>query len=57
MTTRKTTLSNRAGGFGKLVRFGKLPVDFKLQAFSNVVKPEGGPDWSLMFAMKFLFPK
>jgi hypothetical protein len=45
------------GGIGKLHRFGKLPVDFKLQAFSNVVKPDGGPDWSMMFAMKFLFPK
>ena len=45
------------GGFGKLVRFGKLPVDFKVQAFTNVEKPTGGPDWSLMFAMKFLFPK
>ena len=45
------------GGIGKLVRFGKQPVDFKLQAFGNVVKPDGGPDWSMMFAVKFLFPK
>jgi hypothetical protein len=45
------------GGIGKLHRFGKLPVDFKLQVFSNVEKPEGGPDWSMMFAVKFLFPK
>jgi hypothetical protein len=39
------------------MRFGKLPVDFKLQAFGNVEKPDGGPDWSMMFAVKFLFPK
>ncbi len=45
------------GGIGKLVRFGKQPVDFKLQAFGNVEKPEGGPEWSLQFAVKFLFPK
>ena len=45
------------GGIGRLMRFGKQPVDFKLQAFSNVEKPEGGPDWSMMFAVKFLFPK
>ena len=45
------------GGIGRLMRFGKLPVDFKLQAFGNVEKPEGGPDWSMMFAVKFLFPK
>ena len=45
------------GGLGKLHRFGKLPVDFKLQAYTNVEKPTGGPDWSMMFAVKFLFPK
>ena len=45
------------GGIGKLARFGKQPVDFKLQAFGNVEKPEGGPEWSLQFAVKFLFPK
>ena len=45
------------GGIGRLMRFGKLPVDFKLQAFGNVAKPDGGPDWSMMFAVKFLFPK
>ena len=45
------------GGIGRLMRFGKQPVDFKLQAFGNVEKPDGGPDWSMMFAVKFLFPK
>jgi len=45
------------GGVGKLHRFGKQPVDFKLQAFTNVEKPENGPTWSMMFAVKFLFPK
>ncbi len=45
------------GGIGKLHKFGNQPVDFKLQAFSNVVTPEGAPDWSMMFSMKFLFPK
>jgi len=44
------------GGFGKLTRFGKQPVDFKVQAFSNVEQPAGGPDWSMMFSVKFLFP-
>lgn len=45
------------GGVGKLARFGKLPIDFKLQAFGNVEKPDGGPDWSMMLAVKFLFPR
>jgi hypothetical protein len=45
------------GGVGRLVKFGKQPVDFKLQAFSHVVKPDAGPQWSVMAAVKFLFPK
>lgn len=45
------------GGIGKLVRFGNQPVDFKLQGFGNVEAPDGGPEWSIMFAVKFLFPK
>ena len=45
------------GGIGKLQRFGKQPVDFKLQAFSNVVAPDGAADWSAMLSVKFLFPK
>ena len=45
------------GGFGRLMKFGKQPVDFKVQAFSNVEKPDNGPDWAVMGAVKFLFPK
>ena len=45
------------GGFGRLVKFGKQPVDFRVQAFANVVTPDAGPDWTVMGAVKFLFPK
>jgi hypothetical protein len=45
------------GGFGRLVKFGKQPVDFKVQGFWNVEKPEHAPDWSFQLAVKFLFPK
>jgi hypothetical protein len=45
------------GGVGKLVRFGKLPVDLKAQGFVNAVKPDGTADWSLQLQVKFLFPK
>ena len=45
------------GGFGRLVKFGKQPVDFKLQAYANVVHPDAGPEWSVMAAVKLLFPK
>ena len=45
------------GGVGRLVRFGKQPVDFKLVAYDNVEKPEFGADWTLQFTVKMLFPK
>ena len=45
------------GGIGKLMRFGKLPVDFKFQGFWNAEKPEGASDWSLQLQVKLLFPK
>jgi len=45
------------GGIGKLHRFGNQPVDFKLQAYGYAESPDNGPDWSTMFAVKFLFPK
>ena len=42
------------GGVGRLVNIGKQPVDFKLQGYTY---SEGSLDWSMMFAVKFLFPK
>jgi hypothetical protein len=45
------------GGFGKVHRFGKLPVNLSFQAFYNVEKPEFGPDWSTRFQVQLLFPK
>jgi hypothetical protein len=44
-------LANRTvplgGGVGKIVRFGKLPVNFQTQLFRNIEKPEFGPDWGV----------
>lgn len=45
------------GGFGKLVRLGKLPVNFQLQAFYNVQRPDYAPEWSLRFQAQILLPK
>jgi len=45
------------GGVGKLIRFGKQPVDIKAQGFVNAVKPDGAADWSLQVLVKLLFPK
>ncbi len=45
------------GGFGKIVRMGKLPVNINSQVFYNVEKPRGGPDWSWRLQFQFMFPK
>ncbi len=45
------------GGFGKVHRFGKLPVNLSFQAFYNAEKPKFGPDWSTRFQVQLLFPK
>ena len=45
------------GGIGRLMRFGKLPVNLQLQSFYNVVHPDFGPEWSVRFQIQFLFPK
>lgn len=45
------------GGIGKIQRVGKLPINFQLQAFGNVVKQDYGSDWSLRLQVQFMFPK
>ena len=45
------------GGGGRLMQFGKQPIDFKLASYWYADAPRFGPDWSLQFTVKFLFPK
>ena len=45
------------GGVGKIVRFGKLPVNLQTQVFRNVEKPEFGPNWTLRLQAQLMFPK
>ena len=45
------------GGVGRLMRFDKQPVDFKLASYWYADAPRFGPDWSLQFTVKLLFPK
>lgn len=44
-------------GFGKIVRLGRLPVNFQLAAYYNVEKPREGAEWQLRFQMQLLLPK
>jgi hypothetical protein len=47
------------GGVGRIMRFGKQPVNLRAQAFYNVVKPDDAAtaDWTLRLQIQFLFPK
>jgi hypothetical protein len=45
------------GGVGKIVHFGKQPVNIYGQIFRNVQRPDGTSSWSARFQMQFLFPK
>lgn len=45
------------GGVGKIVHFGRLPVNVYTQFFRNVERPGGTSHWSARFQMQFLFPK
>jgi hypothetical protein len=45
------------GGFGKVYRIGKRPVNAGVQAYYNVEKPEFAADWSIRIQMTLLFPR
>lgn len=45
------------GGFGKIFRLGKLPINGSLHGYYNVERPDNGPDWSIRLQFQFLFPK
>jgi len=44
------------GGGGKLMFWGKLPVNLQTQAYTFVEKPDGGPDWQLRVQVQILLP-
>ena len=44
------------GGLGKIMRFGKLPVNLQLQTYYNVAKPDAVGDWTIRFQIQLLFP-
>ncbi len=44
------------GGVGRIFRIGRQPVNATVQAYSNVIRPDLAPEWSLRAQMTFLFP-
>ena len=45
------------GGFGKIFRIGKQPMNASVQSFYHIEHPDNGPDWSFRAQLQFLFPK
>jgi len=45
------------GGVGRVVKFGKLPVNISAQAYYNIEAPDNAPDWSIRLQFSLLFPK
>jgi len=45
------------GGFGKIMKWGKQPVNAQLSAYNNVESPDNGADWQFRIQLQFLFPK
>jgi hypothetical protein len=45
------------GGFGRVFKIGKQPVNAKLAGYYNVEKPENASNWTLQASLTLLFPK
>ena len=45
------------GGAGKIVKFGKLPVNINAQLYYNIEKPDGYGDYTARILVQFMFPK
>lgn len=45
------------GGVGKIVRFGRLPVNLQASAYYNVERPDNAPRWALRLQAQLMFPK
>ncbi len=44
-------------GVGKLFKIGDQAMNTRIEAYSNIEKPDGAPDWTLSWTLQFLFPK
>jgi hypothetical protein len=45
------------GGFGKIFRLGKLPVNSQLSAYYNAKRPTDSANWQLRAQVQFMFPR
>jgi hypothetical protein len=45
------------GGFGKVFKIGKQPVNASLKAYYNAWHPDDASNWNMVATLTFLFPK
>lgn len=45
------------GGAGKIMRWGKLPVNLNAQLYYNIEKPDGYGDYTARVQLQFMFPR
>lgn len=45
------------GGFGRTFKVGNQTMLSRLEAYYNIEKPEGAPEYSVSFTIQFVFPK
>jgi len=45
------------GGAGRVFKIGNQAINSRLEAYYNVEKPTGAPDYTVSFTWQFLFPK
>ena len=45
------------GGAGRVFKIGGQAINSRLEAYYNVVTPDGAPTWTLSWTWQFLFPK
>ena len=56
-STSNTWTVPLGGGVGKLFKIGEQAMNARTEAYYNVEKPDGAPDWQWGFTIQFLFPK
>ena len=45
------------GGFGKIFQAGNQPMNARVEAYYNAIRPDGAPDWTIGGTIQWLFPK
>jgi hypothetical protein len=45
------------GGLGKIVHWGRLPVNLQLAGYYNVARPAEGQNWQIRTQLQLQFPK